>query len=159
MAADEERIKAVDMQLQKTPERITTQQTSNAANLLLQQLEASLLTSELKRTQLLVKYDPSFPLVIEADEEIAKTQAAIKDAKELNYANHTTDRDPTYELLRQDVTKTKLDLASQRANATAIATSIQTMRSQMIDLDGKAVKQTALVREASGRGDLPALSG
>ena len=148
IAADEERIKAVDMQLQKTPERITTQQTSNAANLLLQQLEASLLTSELKRTQLLVKYDPSFPLVIEADEEIAKTQAAIKDAKELNYANHTTDRDPTYELLRQDVTKTKLDLASQRANATAIATSIQTMRSQMIDLDGKAVKQTALVREA-----------
>src|SRR5208282_1278067 len=110
IAADEERIRAVETQLQKTPERITTQQTSNAANLLLQQLEASLLTSELKRTQLLVKYDPSFPLVLEADEEIAKTQAAIKDAKELNYANHTTDRDPTYELLRQDVAKTQLDL-------------------------------------------------
>jgi uncharacterized protein involved in exopolysaccharide biosynthesis len=148
IAADEERVKAVETQLQKTPERITTQQTSNAANLLLQQLEASLLTSELKRTQLLVKYDPTFPLVREADEEIAKTQAAIKDAKELNYANHTTDRDPTYELLRQDVAKTQLDLASQTANAAAIANSIRTMRLQMIDLDAKAVKQTALVREA-----------
>ena len=148
IAADEERIKAVESQLQKTPERITTQQTSNAANLLLQQLEASLLTSELKRTQLLVKYDPTFPLVLEADEEIAKTQAAIRDAKELNYANHTTDRDPTYELLRQDVAKTQLDLASQTANAAAIANSIRTMRLQMIDLDAKAVKQTALVREA-----------
>jgi uncharacterized protein involved in exopolysaccharide biosynthesis len=148
IAADQERLKAAEAQLEKTPERITTQQSSNAANLLLQQLEGALLTAELKRTQLLVKYDPSFPLVREADEEIAKTQAAIKDAKELNYANHITDRDPTYELLRNDVARTQLDLASQRANADAIAISIRAMRSQMIDLDGKAVKQTALVREA-----------
>lgn len=148
IAGDEERIKAVAAQLQKTPERITTQQTSNAANLLLQELEASLLASELKRTQLLVKYDSSFPLVREASEEVTKTQAAIRDAKELNYANRTTDRDPTYELLRQDVARTQLDLATQKANAEAIANSIRTMRMQMIDLDGKAVKQAALVREA-----------
>src|SRR5580704_10031190 len=102
IAADHERIRAVQDKLQSTPERITTQQTSNAANLLLQQLEGDLLTAELKRTQLLVKYDPSFPLVKEADEEIAKTKTAIQKAQDLNYANQTTDRDPTHELLRQD---------------------------------------------------------
>ena len=147
IAADHERIRAVQDKLQSTPERITTQQTSNAANLLLQQLEGDLLTAELKRTQLLVKYDPSFPLVKEADEEIAKTKAAIQKAQDLNYANQTTDRDPTHELLRQDFAKTQLDLASQTANAAAIQKSIQSMRAQMADLDAKAVKQAALLRE------------
>jgi hypothetical protein len=147
IAADHERIRAVEAKLQTTPERITTQQTSNAANLLQQQLEGDLLAAELKRTQLLVKYDPSFPLVKEADEEIAKTKAAIQKAKELNYANQTTDRDPTHELLRQDLAKTQLDMASQTANAAAIQKSIQSMRSQMNELDAKAVKQTGLLRE------------
>jgi uncharacterized protein involved in exopolysaccharide biosynthesis len=147
IAADQGRIRAVQDKLQSTPERITTQQTSNAANLLLQQLEGDLLTAELKRTQLLVKYDPSFPLVKEADEEIAKTKAAIQKAQDLNYANQTTDRDPTHELLRQDFAKTQLDLASQAANAAAIQKSIQSMRAQMADLDAKAVKQAALLRE------------
>lgn len=147
IAADQERIRAVESKLQTTPERVTTQQTSNAANLLLQQLEGDLLTAELKRTQLLVKYDPSFPLVKEADEEIAKTKTAIQKAKDLNYANQTTDRDPTHELLRQDLAKTQLDLASQAANALAIQKSIQSMRDQMNGLDAKAVKQAALLRE------------
>jgi uncharacterized protein involved in exopolysaccharide biosynthesis len=147
IAADRERIRAVQDKLQSTPERITTQQTSNAANLLLQQLEGDLLTAELKRTQLLVKYDPSFPLVKEADDEIAKTKAAIQKAQDLNYANQTTDRDPTHELLRQDFAKTQLDLASQTANAAAIQKSIQSIRTQMAELDAKAVKQAALLRE------------
>ncbi len=147
IAADQERIRAVQDKLQSTPERITTQQTSNAANLLLQQLEGDLLTAELKRTQLLVKYDPSFPLVKEAEDEIVKTKAAIQKAQDLNYANQTTDRDPTHELLRQDFAKTQLDLASQTANAAAIQKSIQTMRAQMAELDAKAVKQAALLRE------------
>jgi uncharacterized protein involved in exopolysaccharide biosynthesis len=147
IAADRERIRAVQDKLQSTPERITTQQTSNAANLLLQQLEGDLLTAELKRTQLLVKYDPSFPLVKEAEDEIAKTKAAIQKAQDLNYANQTTDRDPTHELLRQDFAKTQLDLASQTANAAAIQKSIQSIRAQMAELDAKAVKQAALIRE------------
>jgi uncharacterized protein involved in exopolysaccharide biosynthesis len=96
---------------------------------------------------LLVKYDPSFPLVKEAEDEIVKTKAAIQKAQDLNYANQTTDRDPTHELLRQDFAKTQLDLASQTANAAAIQKSIQAMRAQMAELDAKAVKQAALLRE------------
>ncbi|MGC2530362.1 MAG: Wzz/FepE/Etk N-terminal domain-containing protein [Candidatus Acidiferrum sp.] len=147
VAADEQRIITVQAKLQTTPERVVTQQSSNAANLLMQQLQADLLSAQLKRTQLLVKYNPSFPLVQEADDEIAKTQKAIQNAKQMNYANQTTDRDPTYELLQQDLAKTQLDLASQKANTVAIQKSIQSVRAQMGDLDAKAVKQAALIRE------------
>jgi len=147
IAGDEERLKADEAQLQNTPDRITTQQSSNAANLLMQQLETILLNAQLKRTQLAVKYDPSFPLVREADEEIAKTQAAIEKAKQMNYADKTTDLNPTYQLLQQDIARTRSDLATQRANSAAIEDSIKTLHGQMVDLDGKSVKQTVLLRE------------
>jgi uncharacterized protein involved in exopolysaccharide biosynthesis len=148
IAADQARLDVLQKQLQTTPERIVTQQTSNAANGLLQNLEASLLASQVKRTQLLVKYDASYPLVREADEEIAQTQSAIAKAKEMNYTNETTDRDPTREFLRQDLARTQADLVSQKASAAAIATSLKSLRLQMADLDAKTVKQGALVREA-----------
>lgn len=147
IAGDEDRLKAGEAQLRETSERITTLQSSNAANLLMQQLENTLLNAEMKRAQLVVKYDPSFPLVREADEEIAKTQAAIAKAKRMNYADQTTDLNPTYQLLQQDTVRTRLDLATQMANSAAITKTIKTMRAQMVDLDGMSVKQTALLRE------------
>ena len=147
IAGDEQRLQADETQLQKTAERITTQQSSNAANLLMQNLQASLLASQVKRTQLAVKYDASFPLVKEADEEIAKTEAAIEEAKKMNYGNQTTDLNPTHQLLLQDIAKTKLDLATQKATATATQKSIDSLRLQMVDWDGKSVKQAELLRE------------
>jgi uncharacterized protein involved in exopolysaccharide biosynthesis len=148
IATDQARLDGVQKQLQQTPERIVTQQTTNAANSLLQNLEASLLESQVKRTQLLVKFNESYPLVREADEEIAQTQAAIVQAKQMIYKNETTDRDPTREFLRQDFARTQADLVSQKANAAATANSLKSLRAQMADLDAKAIKQGALVREA-----------
>jgi len=147
IAGDEDRLKAVEAQFRETPERITTQQSSHAASLLMQQLETTLLDARLKRTQLVVKYDPSFPLVREADEEIAKTQAAIATATQMNYADQTTDLNPTYQLLQEDAARTRLDLATQRATSTAITNTIKIMRAQMVDLDGMSVRQTELLRE------------
>jgi uncharacterized protein involved in exopolysaccharide biosynthesis len=147
IAADEQRIQADEVQMKATPARSSTAESSDDANLLLQQLLANLLTAQIKRTQLALKYDASYPLVQEADQEIAQTQAAIADARKTQYVNQTTDRDPTYELLREDVAKTQADLASQKATATALGRSIQSMQSQMVQLDGKALDQADLIRE------------
>jgi uncharacterized protein involved in exopolysaccharide biosynthesis len=148
VAVDDERLKDLEKQMHTTPERITTQQISNSALTLMQQLEANLLAAEVKRTQLLVKYDPSYPLVLETDEEITNTKKAIEKAKSLSYLNETTDHNPTYEFLRQDYARTQADLASQKANAAAIAASLKTMHTQMVALDSKSLKQGALLREA-----------
>ena len=146
-SADEQRIRNEEAQLKETPARSATLEASNAADVLLQQLQANLLAAQLKRTQLAMKYDPSYPLVQEADQEIAETQAAIKEAEKTKYINQTTDRDPTYELLRADIAKTSADLASQKATASAVAQSIDSMNLKMVDLDQKAVKQADLIRE------------
>jgi uncharacterized protein involved in exopolysaccharide biosynthesis len=148
IAGEEQRIAEAQRQLEATAARSTTQEVTNSADTLLQQLDGNLLSARIKRTQLLLKYEPSYPLVQEADREIAQTEAAIAEAQKTEYVNHTTDRDPAYELLREDMAKTKVDLASERATAAALRHSIQSMQRQMVDLDQKAVRQSDLIREA-----------
>ncbi len=147
IAEDHQRMSNLEAQLAATPARSTTQEQTEAASLLLQQLQANLLTAELKRSELAMKYDPKYPLVQEADKEIAQTKAAIAEAEQTQLHGATTDRDPGYELLREDLMKTKADLATQNAAATALTRTIQSERAQTVELDQDAVKQEALLRD------------
>ena len=147
IAADRYRIEDVEARMKTTPERSATQQLSQPAQTLLQQLQSDLLTSQIKKTQLLLKYDPSYPLVQEAEQEIQETQTAIAEATRQQYVNQATDRDPTYELMREDLAKTRADLASQQATAQALENSIRDLERQMVDLDQKALKLADLTRE------------
>ncbi len=147
IAADEQRAKNDESQLVGTKPRVLTQESTNADSTLLENLQANLLAAQVKRTQLTLKFEPTYPAVQEVDQEIAETQEAIKKAESMKYVNETTDRDNTYEFLREDVAKTKSDLASQQATATELIGSIQQMKNQMVDLDRKAVTQAALIRE------------
>jgi uncharacterized protein involved in exopolysaccharide biosynthesis len=147
VVADEQRMGNIENQLKSTPSRSSTQETSISANILLEQLGSALLASENRRTQLLLKYDPNYPLVREADQEVAQTEAAIAKAEQAKYVNDTTDRDPAYELLREDLIRTQADLATQEGTLHALATGIEDMHKQTVDLDAKSITQAALVRE------------
>ncbi len=148
IAADQKRIDNVKAQMAAMPARSATTEVSNASYILMQNLQASLLLAQVKRTQLLLKYDPNYPLVKEVDEEIKETNDAIAKADAAKYVNLTTDRDPTFEYLRQDEAKTEADLAAQRATAAALVGSIRGMQTEMVKLDEQAVTQGALLREA-----------
>ena len=153
VAVDTRRIRNVHDQMDATPQRSTTQQVSNAADQLLQQLQGNLAAAQVRRGQLLMKYDASYPLVQQVNQEITQTQAAIGDAEKSKYVNQTTDRDPTYEFLREDLARTKADLASQNANAGALQRSITSLRQHMVDLDGKALKRADLLRDNKANED------
>lgn len=147
IAADKNRIADIETRMKGAPDRISTQQVTAPAQTLLQTLQADLLTSELKKTLLLLKYDPSYPLVVEAQREVDQTEAAIADATKQQFVSQSTDHDPTYELMREDAAKTKADLAAQQAVAVALNHSIQDMQQQMVNLDGTATTQADLIRE------------
>lgn len=148
IAASEQRIASDTAQLQTIPARSSTLKVSTPATNLLQQLQQNLLDAELKRARLLVKYAPTYPYVVETDQEIAKTKEAIATAEKQQYVADTTDRDASYELVRQDLAKTRADLAAYRATAIAAKQTVKQMQAQMVDLDGKALKQADLLREA-----------
>jgi len=148
IAADEQRIRSDQEQMKVTPQRSATKQETNAANLLLQNLGTSLLAAETKRTQLLLKYDPIYPLVQEADQEVALAKAAIAEAEKAPYINEEMDRDPTFELLREDQARNEADLAGRRASLAANRHGIDSMQSQMVKLGSQSLQLADLQREA-----------
>jgi len=146
IAADQHRIEDEKNRIKVTPDYSLFSQVTDSAQSLMQQLQADLLAAEKKKTLLMMKYEPSYPLVQEADQEIAETQAAIGTATKQQYINQTTTRDPTWELMREDIAKTQADLAFHQATAGALESSIRSLQMQMLDLDQKAMKQVDLSR-------------
>lgn len=146
-AADEQRLRMDEQQMEQIPQRTLTLQATAPADRLIQDLHSTLLAAETNRDKLAMKYDPHFPLVQETDQEIAATKAAIADAEQKRFVTQTTNRDPTYELLREDRVRTESDLAGQRAASEAINRSIRSLQTQLSDLDTKAVTLQDLQRE------------
>src|SRR5271169_1328690 len=76
------RVQELDAQLAKLPERATTQVRTADNPELLRALKASLLDLELKKTQLLTKFEPSHRLVQEIELQILQAKAAIAAEKQ-----------------------------------------------------------------------------
>jgi uncharacterized protein involved in exopolysaccharide biosynthesis len=147
LAADNERVRNDREQMGKIPQRSATTQTSASADKLLDQLYGDLLSSQTRRTGLLMKYDPAYPLVREIDQEISQTKEAIENAEKTRYVTESTDLDPTFEALRQDDAKTQADRAAQVATVAATKRSIQNMEARMVDLDQQSIARQDLQRE------------
>jgi uncharacterized protein involved in exopolysaccharide biosynthesis len=147
IAADEMRINDDQQQLKSTPSRSTTQMASAPPDMLLQNLGSALLAAQTKKTQLLLKYDPSYPLVQEASQEVEQAQAAYDKASNTKFVTENTNVDPTYELLREDEAKSEADLAAQRASMAANQASIRSLEGQMTQLAEKDLDRSDLTRE------------
>ncbi len=78
VAETEQRIHTLQNQASTVPSRLTTQVRTADNPQLMQQMKSTLLNLQLKRTELLQKFDPSYRLVQEVDTEIKQTQAAAR---------------------------------------------------------------------------------
>ena len=99
------RIRTLETQLNAMQPRLTTEIRTGENPQLMQQLKSTLLNLELKRTELLTKYDPSYPLVREVEKQIAETKASIGAEESAPPKEQTTNQDPTYMMLRSDLAK------------------------------------------------------
>jgi uncharacterized protein involved in exopolysaccharide biosynthesis len=149
----ERRIKDLETQLASTPQRMETALRKTDAYTLLENLQSGLLALEVKRTELLTKFDPSYRSVQEVDQEIAQTKTAIAEAEKSPTIDQTTDRDPTFELLREELAKAKADLAGYQGRAGAMAAAIGGYRESLVKMDQKALAQGDLLREAKADED------
>lgn len=142
------RISSLEDQAKVIPQRqITALKTSDSA-ILVQQLKASLLDLEMKRTELLTKFQPTYPLVVEVDRQIAQARAALADGQRSQLQETTTDRDPSYELVREDLTRSNAELAALQARSSSLAREAATDRSKVQWLQEQTVTQNDLMRNA-----------
>jgi uncharacterized protein involved in exopolysaccharide biosynthesis len=114
-----QRIRTLQAELQTIHPRLTTEIRTGENPQLMQQLKSTLLSLELKRTQLLTQYDPSYPLVQEIDKQIEEAKASVAAEENTPPKDITTDQDPTYAMLRSDLAKSQADLSGFKARASA----------------------------------------
>jgi uncharacterized protein involved in exopolysaccharide biosynthesis len=139
-----QRIQFLQAQLATMNPRITTEVKDAENQMLMQQLKSTLLNLELKRTDLLTKFDPSYRLVQEVDRQIADARAAI-DAEENRPAKEeTTDVDPTFAMLRSELAKAQGDLSGFKSRADATRLVANEYRKTAERLEEQALQQDDL---------------
>jgi uncharacterized protein involved in exopolysaccharide biosynthesis len=148
IAESRQRIATLEAQLATLPNRQTTQVRTSDNPQLMQNMKSRLLELELKRTELLAKFEPTYRPVQEVQEQIAQTRSAIAAAEKAPLRDETTDRDPTYEALRSELAKSKTELAATQARAAATSSLIRTYRTESQQLDGKELLHQDMVRAA-----------
>jgi uncharacterized protein involved in exopolysaccharide biosynthesis len=109
MAETEHRVHELQDQLIKLPQRMVTQVRTADNPELLRALKASLLDLQLKRTQLLTKFEPSHRLVQEVDQQIIQAKAAIENEKSAPVHDETTDQNTNYEWAKAELQKAEVE--------------------------------------------------
>src|SRR2546425_4593525 len=148
IAETERRIHELEAQLAKSPLRLTTQIRTSDNPGLLQQLKSTLLNLELKRTELLEKFEPSYRPVQEVEKQIAQTRSALAAAETAPLREETTDRDPTHEWLRAELAKSRTELAALYARAIATAQVVRAYGEKARQINQKGTVQQSLLRAA-----------
>ncbi len=146
MSATEQKIHTLESQSGALPAKITTSQTQTDDAQVLQQLKTALLNLELKRTELLTKYQPTYPLVTEVDKEIADTRASIEKEEAKPLQQVTTGENPTYEYVSTELAKAKADYSALQARAAAMQSIIAMYKTQATELEQKGIQEQDLQR-------------
>jgi len=146
IAETQQRIRTLEAQATATPSRVVTQVRNSDDSVLLSGLRSNLLALELKRTELLQKFEPTYRLVQEVDAQIAQTHTALEAAEKKRLREETTDQDPTYAWVKGELAKARTDLAGYQAKEAAVIQAVAFYRGTARQLAQKEVEQNDLLR-------------
>jgi len=146
MAETEERVRILEKQTKATDPRMTTNVRTSDNREVLQSLKSSLFALELKRTELLEKYDPSYRTVQEVEKQIAQIKASMAEEEKVTHRDETTDQNSIYKILTEDLARAKSQLPALRARAVSAAETVRFYRDKSHDLDRREMVQHDLER-------------
>jgi uncharacterized protein involved in exopolysaccharide biosynthesis len=144
--AASERAKALRAQAAAAPERQTTQVRKLDNAELLARLEDALLSLELKRSDMLVKYSPAYPPVRAVETEIQTTRKAIDEARQAPIQDITSDRVPAQDWRATELAKAEADQAQLTAHAAAAARVVRHYQELTQQLGQEGAVQNNLAR-------------
>ncbi len=140
-------------QYETEPTRLVTDRRKADNPQLLNQLNANLLSLQLKRTDLLAKYDPKYRLVQDVDQEIATTDAMIKSQLATPLHDETTAANPTHLAIENSLSTSRAELAGYRAKGAELTSSAYAIEQTAQDLAEKDTQQEALLRDVKTEKD------
>lgn len=145
LAENRQRVHQLIALMASLPERTTTQIHTADNPELLRSLKTVLLDLQLKRTQLLTKFEPSHRLVQEVEQQISQTQAAIAIEGATPVRDQATDRNAHYEWAASALEQTRVQLQSLSARESATRQQQAACRSSAQKLGEDAVVQDDLL--------------
>src|SRR5579864_1249079 len=131
--------------LAKLPERTTSQVRISDNPDLLKALKSSLMDLQLKRTQLLTKFEPNHRLVVEVDQQIAQVKSVIAAENLLPLRDETTDKNSHYEWATSELQSAQVQLKTLQARQAATALQGAAYRAYARQLGEDAVTQDDLL--------------
>lgn len=145
LAETQQRVAELERQLGSLPERTTTQVRTADNPELLKSLKSTLLELQLKRTQLLTKFEPTHRLVQEVDAQIALAQQAIAAENLAPVRDQTTDKNTQYEWAKSELERAQVQLKALRARESATAAQQAASQALTEKLGQDAVAQDDLL--------------
>lgn len=144
MAETEHRVEELRAQLARFPARSTTQMRVADNSDLLRALKANLVDLELKRTQLLTKFEPGHPLVQEIEQQIVQVKEAIAAEKSEPVRDEYSDRDTNYEWAKSELQRAEVDMQGLKARAAETSAHLAGYRVRLRQLGEDAITQEEL---------------
>jgi uncharacterized protein involved in exopolysaccharide biosynthesis len=144
MSETEHRVQELYAQLVKLPERTTTQVRTADNPELLRALKSSLLDLELKKTQLLTKFEPSHRLVQEVEQQILQANSAITAERLTPLHDETTDQNAHYEWAKAEMQKAQVEMKGLEARAATTRARLAVYRILARQLGEDAIVQDDL---------------
>ena len=129
-----------------TPERQLTQVKKLDNAQLAAQLQSALLSLELKRSEMLMKFSPTYPPVQVVERQIEDARKAIAQADKSPMQEITTDRLPAQDWMATELAKAETDHAALEAQAAATARAVRHYQEAAEALDSKGTQQDDLIR-------------
>ncbi|MFB3922544.1 MAG: GumC family protein [Terriglobia bacterium] len=140
------RAQALEEQRAQVPQRQRTVESSSDNPQLLANLKSTLANLEVRRAELTKNYAPTYRLVQQVDEQIADVRNMIAQEEKSPIRQETTDSNPTYLMLDQELSKTRAELKSLHAKAAAMAPMAATYGRQALHFDQQNIQLQDLVR-------------
>jgi uncharacterized protein involved in exopolysaccharide biosynthesis len=145
LAETQQRVSELQIQLATLPERTTTQIRTADNPDLMKSLKSSLLDLQLKRTQLLTKFEPTHRLVQEVDQQIAQAQTTIVAESLAPVRDETTDKSANYEWAKSELQHAEVQLRALEAREAAMGAQEASYRNMARRLGEDAVTQDDLL--------------
>lgn len=148
LADTEKTISSLREQLASFPSRSVTLKRWADNPLLLEKLKSHLLDLQLRRTELLTRYEPTYRLVQEVDRKIEEARVAIAAEALTPVRDETTDKDPNYEWARMELEKCEVRAGGLRARQAGAAVQLASLRTRAQEMQSDSVDQHTLMRAA-----------
>jgi uncharacterized protein involved in exopolysaccharide biosynthesis len=145
LAETRQRMWELQKQVSALPERTVTVTRTADNPELLKALNSSLLDLQLKKTQLLTKFEPNHPLVLEVEQQIVQAEGAIANQKVSPIRDETTDKNPQYEWAAGELQKAEVQWKGLQARAVATQLQEATYRKLASRLGDDAITQNDLL--------------